>query len=113
MHSLSLGQPQSQWPGARKHCLDTQEAREADAQLQGRRPRAFVGGLAHHQAWLLAPCTVTHPCWARGFEDHGVAGQSSFPDTSTGEAGHSDSCSGKGVGGSIPEPRPTSPPRVM
>lgn len=40
---------------------------------------------------------MTPPGRDRGFQDHSVAGRSSFPAKRTGEAGHPDPCSGKGL----------------
>ena len=60
-------------------------------------PWAFTGGLAHQQARPRGLCTVTPPRRDRGFQDHCVAGWSSFPAMSTGEAGRPDPCGRKGL----------------
>lgn len=74
----------------------TREGAGAGELLQGQ-PWAFTGGLAHQQARPRGLCTVTPPRQDTGFQDHCAAGWSSFPATSTGEAGHPDPCSSKGL----------------
>ena len=80
-HSLGLRRPQSQGPG----------------RVRAWEPWAFTGDLAHQQSRPRGLCTVTPPGRDRGFQDHSLAGRSSFPAASTGEAGHPDPRSSKGL----------------